>query len=145
MYRFKSVLVAGAILAASAAPARAATLTVVPLPSASSKPTQIISGPDGLLWFTQTGTQHQVARFNPNTGQFAPITLPPIDEATTDEGTTRLARSVNGFVWVVDNGGQELYRVAADGTFAHATPYGGTSSYDDALSMPDEIVPAAGG
>ena len=145
MYRLKTVLAAGAILAASAAPARAATLTVVPLPTASSKPTQLISGPDGLLWFTQTGTQHQVGRFNPSTGQFAPITLPAIDEATTDEGTTRLARSVNGYVWVLDNGGQELYRVAPAGTVAHALPYGGTSTYDDALSMADELVPAAGG
>ncbi|HWK28106.1 MAG TPA: hypothetical protein VNS09_16190 [Solirubrobacter sp.] len=142
-------LILAAVLAL-AAPASAANLTLFDIPAASSQPTQVIAGPDGRLWFTQTGTEHQIGRFDPVTHQFAPIALGDIEEATADSGTVRLAASTNGYVWALDNGGQELYRVTAAGTWAHALPYGGRgldglSSYDDALSMPDEIVPAAGG
>ncbi|HEY4097590.1 MAG TPA: hypothetical protein VGM33_18850 [Baekduia sp.] len=146
----RALLILCAALLVVAAPARAANVALHDIPTAGSKPTQLIAGPDGRLWFTETGVEHQIGRFDPGSGQFAPLNLPNIDEATSDDGTVRLARSTDGYVWVLDNGGQELYRVGGDGSLAHALPYGGQgldglSTYDDALDMPDEIVPAAGG
>jgi virginiamycin B lyase len=143
-----SIAVACALLLAASA--SAANVVLHDIPTASSKPTQIVAGPDGRLWFTQTGVEHQVGRFDPASGQFAPIALANIDEATADEGTVVLAPSTNGYVWALDNGGQELYRITAAGAPAHVLPYGGQgldglSSYDNALEMPDELVPAAGG
>jgi virginiamycin B lyase len=153
MFRLTSVasLALAVVVGASPAVARGATLTTFPIPTAAAKPTQVITGPDGRLWFTQTGAQHEIGRFDPNTGAFAPIRLTPaIDEATTGDGVTRLAVATNGYVWALDNGGQELFKVSASGVATQVLPYGGrgldgTSSYDDALQMPDEIVPALGG
>ncbi|HET6505255.1 MAG TPA: hypothetical protein VFG42_00580 [Baekduia sp.] len=143
-------LLAALVLLALSGPAPAANLSVHPIPAANAKPGQMIAGPHGWLWFTEPGVEHEVGVFDPHTGGFARIALPAVSEATEDEGTVRLAQAANGYVWVLDNGGQELYRIDAAGNAAHVKPYGnrgldGDSSYDDALSMPDQIVPAAGG
>ena len=69
-------------------------LTNFPLPRATSGPTDIVSGPDGNLWFTEAASG-KIGRITP-AGKFSEFTLPGANETADD-----LTRGPDGNLWFI--------------------------------------------
>lgn len=89
-----------------------------------SDPGDIVAGPDGNLWITETGT-NGIARMN-TSGSFTQFAI-----ATADAGPQRIAVGSDGALWFTEDPGNALGRIATDGTMsqypvptANAHPYG---------------------
>src|SRR5215470_11714481 len=85
------------VTSALAAPAKVGTITEYPVPTASSNPYAITTGPDGNLWFTES-TANKIAVSTPK-GQVLheyPIT-------TANSGAKNITTGPDGNLWFTES------------------------------------------
>jgi virginiamycin B lyase len=116
------VLVGAAIGVATQAPAQ--SVTEFPLPNANSLPSGITLGPDGNLWFTETGA-NKIGRIT-TTGV---ITEFPLPTAGQPNGITA---GPDGALWFAEWAAAAIGRITTDGVITefftrYSQPYGITS------------------
>ena len=89
------------------------TVTRFPLPTASSGPFGIASGPDGNLWFAENGSNaHRVGRITPS-GVITEFTIPSATLRPTD-----ITRGPDGALWFTEaasSGGDRIGRITTAG------------------------------
>ena len=90
---------------ASADPAPA--VTVVDLPTGGSKPSHIVAGPDGALWFTELAS-HKLGRIT-TTGQVSEIAVPS-DSSVEDTGPDEITAGPDA-IWFADEVNTRVWRV----------------------------------
>src|ERR1700683_4897618 len=94
---FSSILIVAATLATSTlALAQAPTFTEYPIPTASSGPIAIATGPDGALWFTEFYT-NKIGRVT-TAAAFTEYPIP-----TPSSGPTAIAAGADNAVWFIES------------------------------------------
>jgi virginiamycin B lyase len=81
------------------------TITDFPLPEPDSAPFDIVAGPDGNLWFTDS-TRNEVGRISPD-GTVARCPVP-----TADSMPERIAVGADGQLWFTEWSGNRIGRMA---------------------------------
>lgn len=116
-YRFLIALVVAAGLLGSAAATHASVVTMYPLPTAGSGPLDIVSGPDGALWFSEQNGD-RIGRITTAGG----ITEYPLTSPFTSSCGDNI-RAPNGItvgpdaaVWFVEFCAGKIGRITTDGT-----------------------------
>lgn len=114
--RLCTLLVLGTVLAALLAlPAvgRAVTFEKYPLPTSAADASQIVAGPDGALWFTETNA-NKIGRIT-TSGKISEIPVPNDTPGTSDSGPTKIVAS-GGALWFLTDLGESVYRLTTSGT-----------------------------
>lgn len=101
--RFLLFPIAAGIFAITA-PAEVLTITEFPVPTAASQPYSIALGPDGNLWFTETGT-NKIGRVTP-TGGFTEFSIP-----TPGSQPHAITTGPDGNLWFTEAGAGKIGRV----------------------------------
>ena len=103
-----SIVACAAIALAQASAARAASAAVreVRVPTADAHPTGTTIGPDGAVWFTETGT-NAIGRLSGGV-----ITEYPLPHGGTPAAITS---GPDGALWFTESGASRLGRIATDG------------------------------
>lgn len=118
------------LLAVAALPRPALAQAIVEFP-VSGAPTQIVSGPDGNLWFTEFGAQ-KTGRITP-AGSLTEFALPP------GNSPVDIALGSDGNLWVTTGTSGSLYRITTVGILTgfnvgfQGTPWAITSGSDGHL------------
>lgn len=124
-------------LAASMAPARAIgeVISEFDIPTGSSGALQIAAGPDGAMWFTESGAGYSKIGRVTTDGVFTEF-LPP----TPASQPTGIAKGPDGAMWFTELGANQIGRITVDGTFsefaiptAASQPYGIAAGPDGAM------------
>src|SRR5919197_1243927 len=85
-------------------------VTEFPLPTPSSRPYQIVAGPDGNLWFTERFAD-LIAKFNPNTGQLlAEYSIP-----TENAQPWGITAGPDGALWFTEEDVDQIGRMTTNG------------------------------
>jgi virginiamycin B lyase len=79
------------------------SITEFPLPHTFSSPSLIAAGPDGNLWFTDTGASN-IGMINPTTGAVTDFTLP-----STPNRSEGIAAGPDGNVWFTEYGYNDVH------------------------------------
>ena len=116
---------AAAFLLALPAAARAVTVQTFPVPSGAANLSDIVAGPDGALWFTETGA-NKVGRIT-TAGQITEYPVPNLASGLQDTGPTQIVSS-GGALWFLTDIGESVYRMATSGAF--------TRVFDDSFYEP---------
>ena len=90
-------------------------ITEFPLPD-GSQPGGIVSGPDGALWFYETGT-NQIGRITTD-GQITEYPIPTADASEQYQGF--LGVGPDGAIWFTENRTIGLGRISTDGQVTNA-------------------------
>jgi len=85
--------------------------TPIPIPTAGSNPQQITAGPDGNMWFTESGTS-KVGRVNLSA---SPKTITEFDLAP-NTGPRGIAVGPDKRIWVAEADAKKVARLNTDGT-----------------------------
>ena len=105
------------LLQASAIPTQAsapsASIREYALPTPDSKPGGIVAGPDGALWFYETGS-NRIGRITTG-GEITEFPIPTADASVPYQGF--VAVGPDGAVWFTENRTISLGRLTADGQF----------------------------
>ena len=86
-------------------------IDVFAVPTFSSNPTEIVKGPDGDLWFSESSGQ--IGRISPQ-GQVVEFPL-PVTAAGSLPNITGLAAGSDGAVWALDVANAQVDRIGHDG------------------------------
>jgi streptogramin lyase len=89
----------------------AATFTEFPVPTASSQPRWITTGPDGNVWFAEY-TGQKIGRISP-TGTFTEFLIPGMGYSQAEAITT----GSDGNLWFTESVRSQIWRLTASGTF----------------------------
>src|SRR5215471_13634240 len=113
--------------------ARAAEVEIVlhPIPTPDAKPYIIVVGPDGALWFCESGAA-KIGRLDPHSGTFTEFATP-----TPDSRPIGIIPGADGNLWFCENGANQIGRITPQGAiteFALPTPGAGP---DGIMSGPD--------
>ncbi len=101
-------------------------VTTIPLSSPNSNPTRITVGPDGKLWFTETGpadtseptpVRNSVASIAPGDAAPAEFPLP-----TLDSDPAGIALGPDGNVWFTETAADDVRSITAGGTLSAPFP-----------------------
>jgi streptogramin lyase len=84
-------------------------ITEFPLPTAGSPPTSIVAGPDGNLWFTETGGTDRIGRITTG-GTITEFPLP-----TCCNAAAGIAVGPDGALWFTEYDGQKIGRITTAG------------------------------
>ncbi|MFI5034795.1 MAG: hypothetical protein ACHQFZ_01145 [Acidimicrobiales bacterium] len=119
---FRSVCLAsltlGATLVVGDTASASITITEYPVLTAASQPGDIAAGPDGNVWFTESGA-NQVAKITPS----GTVTEYPVPTAGAQPGFITLG--TDGNMWFTENLGDKVARITPTGTiteFPFPTP-----------------------
>ena len=82
----------------------AGAVTEFPVPTANSGPAEIITGPDGNLWFTERNTTN-IGRITP-AGVITEIKVPTVDSAPYG-----ITAGPDGNIWFAESSGGRIGRV----------------------------------
>ncbi len=87
-------------------------ITEYPVPTASSSPFGIVTGPDGALWFTEA-TANQIGRIDPTTHVVTEYPVP-----TSMSGPSGITSGPDGALWFTETAGNKIGKIviAAAGT-----------------------------
>ena len=88
-------------------------LTEFPLPTADAKPSSIVLGPDGNMWFTEANA-HKIGRITPA----GVITEFPV---TTTAQSIGPIVAVGGVLWFAESNSGELGMITTEGVISHVT------------------------
>jgi virginiamycin B lyase len=105
-------------------------ITEFPIPTAASRPFAITAGPDGALWFTETGG-NKIGRIT-TTGASTEFTIP-----TAGGGPVGIAAGPDGALWFTEIGGNKIGRIATTGTITEFTVPTAGSELDSIAAGPD--------
>jgi len=95
------------------------SITEYPLPDPNADPFQITTGPDGALWFTETG-DNKIGRITTD-GIISEYAV-----SAQDSGPTGICSGPDGAIWFVDFGGKHVGRVTMAGVVSEfAVPAAG--------------------
>jgi streptogramin lyase len=94
----------------SAPAAQAVTITEFVVPAAGAQPFDIVTGPDGRLWFTDTGT-NAIGRIDTGGTSIEEFPLPSPTAAPRG-----IALGPDGNLWVSENGADRIARITPAGT-----------------------------
>jgi virginiamycin B lyase len=95
---------AGLVSSAAALPPTDSTITEFPLPTVSSFPLGITTGPDGALWFTEQ-FGNKIGRIT-TAGVITEFPLP-----TANSGPFGITAGPDGALWFVENTGNRIGRI----------------------------------
>jgi streptogramin lyase len=90
-------------------PLSAQTITEFPLPTAGSPPVSIVAGPDGNLWFTETGGIDKIGRITTG-GTITEFPLP-----TCCNAAAGIAVGPDGNLWFTEYDGNKIGRITTAG------------------------------
>jgi virginiamycin B lyase len=128
---FVAIVILGAPVVGKQALAQ--TVTEFPLPVAGSLPSGITTGPDGNLWFTESGA-NKIGRIT-TAGVITEFSIP-----TANSQPNGITAGPDGALWFAETGALQIGRVTTTGMFsefslAHtqSAPYGITSGPGGAL------------
>jgi virginiamycin B lyase len=79
-------------------------ITLFPMAEAHSAPCGITTGPDGNLWFTDTG-RNEIGRISPD-GSVARCAIP-----TPNSAPNRIALGADGKLWFTERSGNKIGRI----------------------------------
>ncbi|MGA8357042.1 MAG: hypothetical protein WB772_06790, partial [Xanthobacteraceae bacterium] len=102
----------------SRAPARQADRVIIrehKIPSAGSKPYIAVEGPDGALWFCESGAS-KIGRLDPGRGTFTEFALP-----TKNAGPIGIALGGDGNLWFAEKAADKIGRLTPRGDIAEFT------------------------
>ncbi len=89
------------------------------IPSAGSKPYIAVEGPDGALWFCESGAS-KIGRFDPDRGSFTEFSLP-----TKNATPIGIALGGDGNLWFAEKAADKIGRITPRGAIAEfALPAG---------------------
>ena len=77
-------------------------ITEFPIPTAGSGPTAITAGPDGNLWFTETGA-NQIGMINPTTHAITEFPIP-----TAGSEPDGITAGPDGNLWFTEDGANQI-------------------------------------
>lgn len=120
---------------APVSPAQFLTFTEYPVPTNNSIPGCIAQGPDGALWFTETGAfANKIGRVT-TAGTLTEYPIP-----TFNSGSVCIAAGPDGALWFTEQYGNKIGRITTAGVIteytiptAGASPWGITAGADGAL------------
>jgi virginiamycin B lyase len=96
-----------AVLPAHASP----TITEYSVPTSSSRPTEVTTGPDGALWFTEE-SGNAIGRVT-TSGDFTQYSLPNSDSAPYD-----IVTGPDGALWFTEQTGDRIGRITTSGSIS---------------------------
>src|SRR5258708_3910410 len=109
--------------AGAAADDAAHPITEFDLPTAGASPETIVSGPDGALWFTESGSMaNKIGRITPS-GEVTEFTIP-----TQLSQAWGMAVGADHNLWFVEQGANKIARLTPAGMIAEF-PISSTGSY----------------
>src|SRR5919107_606923 len=79
------------------------------IPAPGSAPYICVEGPDGALWFCESGTS-KIGRLDPGTGTFAEFDLP-----TTPATPIGITVGSDGHLWFTEKSANKIGRISLDG------------------------------
>ncbi len=131
---------AGAATSAHAAPGVAGKVTLYPLPINESQPTGITAGPDGKIWFVESGYYgNSIGRITTR-GKLTEFHIP-----TTDSISEGITSGPDGNLWFTESHGNKIGRITTRGTIteyaiptANSIPQGITAGPDGNLWFVEE-------
>ena len=95
------------------------TIIEYPIPTASSQPTSIVTGPDGNLWFTEMYAS-KIGRITP-AGAITEYATP-----TPWAGPAGIAKGADGNLWFAENYGSNIAKISTSGSITeYPVPAGG--------------------
>jgi len=135
IFTLTAVLVAAAAVARADAGPVATAFTAGVTPGAT--PTDIATGPDGNLWFTETAGPGRIGRITP-TGQVTEFTA----GLTPKAQPTGIVAGPDGALWFTERAAGKIGRIAVDGRIAEfplpgSQPFGIAAGPDGALYFTD--------
>jgi streptogramin lyase len=110
---------AAALLLGLSAGARAADVTVYPIPTSDSGPTSLISGPGGNLYFGESNV-FKIGKINPAAPAAVtefPLPVPSTSAGDGDDGPEFLASS-GGQIWAITDDFETLYAMSPTGSLS---------------------------
>lgn len=123
-----------------------AVVTEFPIPTSGSQPSNIVAGPDGNLWFTETGA-NAIGKLDPTTGQVTEIPIPtpgagPLDITAGPVGSnamyfTESTGSAIGVVDVTNDSISEIPIPIVGTTVGTPSPFGITLGSDGNIWFTD--------
>src|SRR5260221_505286 len=115
--RYRRLLLAVIVLSwtvgGGAERALAATFSEFPIPTAGSSPNDITSGPDGNLWFTETGADTNGVNHIGRITTAGAITEFPIPTLTSNPAG--ITAGPDGNLWFTENGANKIGRITTSG------------------------------
>src|SRR5437016_4633252 len=88
---------------------RAPTIREHRIPTAGSEPYICVEGPDGALWFCESGTS-KIGRFDPRNNRFSEFTLP-----TRKAMPIGITAGADGNLWFAEKAAGKIGRITTTG------------------------------
>src|SRR2546421_579469 len=129
---FIALTLGGATVASAAASMRASagTITESPIPTKSSYPQGITTGPDGNLWFAES-TGERIGRITPS-GKITSFPLPG-----TGSGPYGITTGPDGNLWFTDGNLNKVGRITPGGTITEFSVPTPNSALEEITAGPD--------
>src|ERR1700722_6464244 len=93
-------------------PAADVEIRLHPIPTPDAKPYIIVVGPDGALWFCESGTA-KIGRLDQSTGRFTEFATP-----TESSRPIGIIPGPDGNLWFCENAANQIGRITPQGAFS---------------------------